>query len=133
MNEMKRLTQDTPKGASLILDNPKTDEEAREQVRIKFMDALNILAAYERTGLTPEEVAALVRAESEGRLYIAQYKEGDTVYRINTNKRDQRYGVHEEQITAVDVIVYVNGIIRPPEDLFHDKEAAEAALREEEK
>jgi hypothetical protein len=65
---MERITQDTPKGASLILDNPKTDEEAREQVRIRFMDALNILAAYERTGKTPEEVAALVQAESERRI-----------------------------------------------------------------
>lgn len=90
------------------------------------------LKAYEDTGKTPEEVAALVQAESDGRLYIAPYKEGDTVYRINTNKRDQRYGVHEEQVTAVDVTVYVNGIIRPLEDLFSDREAAEAALAAQE-
>lgn len=75
-----------------------------------------------------EELAALKQAEREGRLYIASYKEGDTVYRINTNKRDQRYGVHEEQVTAVDVTVHVNGIIRPLEDLLPDREAAEAAL-----
>lgn len=78
--------------------------------------------------ITIDHIAALAQAESEGRLHIAPYKEGDTIYRINANKRDQRYGVHEEQVTAVDVTVYVNGIIRPLEDLLPDREAAEAVL-----
>ena len=85
------------------------------------------LKAYEDIG-TVEEFAAYKQAESEGRLRIAPYKEGDTIYRINANKRDQRYGVHEERVTAVDVTVYVNGIIRPLEDLLPDREAAEAVL-----
>lgn len=56
---MERLTQHTPNGASLILDNPSNAEEARQQVTAKFMLACNRLAAYEDTGLTPDEVVAL--------------------------------------------------------------------------
>lgn len=120
-----------------IVDRIKTDTEHKRDTVLSYREshiAMNGIitdAALDDLGVTIDDITALVRAESERRLYIAQYKKGDTVYRINTNKRDQRYGVHEEQITAVDVIVYVNGIIRPSEDLFHDKEAAEAALREE--
>ena len=56
------------------------------------------LKEYEDIG-TAEEFAELKQAKSEGRLHAAPYKEGDTVYRINTNKRDQRYGVHKEEVT----------------------------------
>ena len=126
MNKMERLTfegnfcdiakcEDTPGGSFCeygYCDQRRVWERLKE---------------YEDIG-TVEKFAELAQAESEGRLYIAPYKEGDTVYRINTNKRDQRYGVHEEKVTAVDVTVYVNGIIRPLEDLLPDREAAEAAL-----
>ena len=56
---MNRLTQHTPTGASLILDEPKNDAEAREQVMQKFKLAVNVLAAYEDTKLTPEEIESL--------------------------------------------------------------------------
>lgn len=131
MNKMERLTfegnfcdiarcEDTPGGS--FCEYGYCDQR-RVWERLK---------AYEDIG-TVEEFAAYKQAESEGRLHIAPYKEGDTIYRINANKRDQRYGVHEEQVKSVGVIVYINGIIRPLGDLFPDKKTAEAALREGEK
>ena len=44
---MKRLTQWTENGASLILDNPQNAEEARKQVTERFKLACNKLAALE--------------------------------------------------------------------------------------
>lgn len=61
---MKRLTQHTAKGASLILDNPKNEIEARKQLMDKFKIAVEKLATYEDTGLEPFEVATL-KAENE--------------------------------------------------------------------
>ncbi len=62
---MERLTQHTPNGASLILDNPGNADEARQQVTAKFMLACNRLAAYEDTGLSPEEVALYVKCQAQ--------------------------------------------------------------------
>ncbi len=56
---MERLTQHTPNGASLILDNPGNADEARQQVTAKFMLACNRLAAYEDTGLMPGDIKDL--------------------------------------------------------------------------
>lgn len=138
---MERITQDTPKGASLILGDPKTDEEAREQVRIRFMDALNILAAYERTGLTPEEVAALVKAESD-KIFSAidtmilranelnRISENNDVSPIEAGRASwERRGI----LSSLKTITETTGIIQF-EDLFEcGNEAAEAALREGDK
>jgi hypothetical protein len=41
---------------------------------------INALAAYEDTGLTPEEVAELAKAKADGRLVVLPCKVGDTVY-----------------------------------------------------
>ena len=43
----KRLTQITPTGAALILDNPKNDQEARIQLMKKYKLAIAKLAMYE--------------------------------------------------------------------------------------
>ena len=63
-----RLTQWTPTGASLILDEPKDEIEARGQLMRQFKLAVNKLAAYEDTGLTPEEVAELAQMRRDGQL-----------------------------------------------------------------
>lgn len=44
---MNRLMQMTSKGAGLILDNPKSEEEARKQVYDKTLIAFNKLFRYE--------------------------------------------------------------------------------------
>lgn len=53
---MNRLTKRTQKGAALKLDNPRTEKEARKQLHDKYLLAIEKLAAYEDTGLTPEEI-----------------------------------------------------------------------------
>lgn len=53
---MNRLTKRTQKGAALKLDNPKTEKEAIKQLHDKYLLAIEKLAAYEDTGITPEEI-----------------------------------------------------------------------------
>lgn len=53
---MNRLTKRTQKGAALKLDNPRTEKEARKQLHDKYLLAIEKLAAYEDTGLTPDEI-----------------------------------------------------------------------------
>jgi len=62
-----RLTEHTPNGASLKLDNPRNDSEAREQLMAKWKIAVNKLAAYEDIGLSPEQVAELVKEANNGK------------------------------------------------------------------
>ncbi len=57
----QRFTQRTPEGASLILDNPRNDFEAAEQIQKKFKEALNLLADFEDLEFAPEEIATDVK------------------------------------------------------------------------
>ena len=65
-------------------------------------DALNRLAVYEDTGLTPERVQELARAESEGRLVVLPCKVGSSLYHVGESDGDadiaeyhivHRYGI----------------------------------------
>jgi hypothetical protein len=56
---MERLTEHTPKGAALKLNSPSSDLEAREQLMAMYPIAINKLAAYEDTGLSPEQAHTL--------------------------------------------------------------------------
>lgn len=53
---MKRMTQKTEKGFVIKLNNPKNEKEAKDQLMKMFAVAVNKLAAYEDTGLEPEEI-----------------------------------------------------------------------------
>ena len=59
-------------------------DSAELQINLKFdelnrvTDALNRLAAYEDSGLSPEEVQELAQAKADGRLVILPCKVGDT-------------------------------------------------------
>jgi hypothetical protein len=44
------------------------------------------LAAYEDSGLSPEEVQELAKAKADGRLVVLPCKVGDTVYEANKNR-----------------------------------------------
>ena len=63
-------------------------DSAELQLNLEFdelnrvTDALNRLAAYEDTGLTPEEVQKMARAKAEGRLVVLPCKAGDTIWKI---------------------------------------------------
>ena len=55
---MERLTERTPKGAALKLNNPSNEHEAREQLIAAYKVAIDKLADYEdleeANGLNPE-------------------------------------------------------------------------------
>lgn len=53
---MERLTQKTEKGFVIKLNNPKNEKEAKDQLMKMFAAVVNKLAAYEDTGLEPEEI-----------------------------------------------------------------------------
>ena len=44
------------------------------------IEKLNLLAEYEDTGLTPQEIIELAEAEKQGRLLVLPCKEGTTIY-----------------------------------------------------
>lgn len=56
---MERLTQETVKGASLIISVNQSESSAKAELMQKFRQAVDRLAAYERTGLAPEEIEKL--------------------------------------------------------------------------
>ena len=55
---MERLTEKTETGAALKLNAPRTEQEARDQLMAAYEVAINRLAAYEDTGITPEQITA---------------------------------------------------------------------------
>lgn len=85
---MERLTQETPKGASLILREDQCEADARKELMQKFRVAVERLAAYERIGLMPEEVAELkenneLPGETVEVLIVPNIKPGDLLYEID--------------------------------------------------
>ena len=64
---MKRLTVKTLKGVAVKLDEPASEQEAREQLMRKFSDVCEKLAHYEDL-------------EESGRLVVLPCKVGETVY-----------------------------------------------------
>lgn len=89
--------------------------------------AVTRLAAYEDTGKTPEEVAALVQAESEGRVDIHPCTEGTAVYVIREVRNHYLEPYHYE----IQVMAYKKYMLKNyGKTVFLEKGAAEAALRE---
>ena len=107
------------------------------------------LAAYEDTGLEPEEIAkaqkgmqaalalaceaqAYRNAEKEGRLVVLPCKVGDTVYRLITPK-DAPAVICEKPIRTVGEAANLVGWLgkkRPLISVFASREEAERALEE---
>ena len=102
----------------------------------RFAEGMEQFAAYEDTGLTPEQVAAYAKAEAEGRMIMLPCKVGDMVWDTE--------GLTEEptnhMVLAFDVLrslntMYLSGgqAIRIGElgkTVFLTREEAEAALKE---
>lgn len=66
VNDMERLTRRIGNSIDFVAGKGYANMSHEDGVRLLFKR----LAAYENTGKTPEEVAALVQAESEGRLVV---------------------------------------------------------------
>lgn len=108
--------------------------------------AFDKLAAYEETGLAPEEVAALAKVKDEGRLVELPCKVGDTVYEITQGYCDDEdcpdeyhdY-VDDVYVDEISYHVFDTGEIEIKlndylhlEDAFLTREAAEAAQKAKE-
>jgi len=55
-------------------------EKLKQEREVKDNEAITRLAEYEGSGLSPEEVQELAKAEAEGRLVVLPCKVGDAVY-----------------------------------------------------
>ena len=81
---MERLTARTENGNAYLV-NVKPDEQEVDSPYKNtlqcILDCFERLAAYEDTGLDPEEVAEMARAKADGRLVVLPCKVGDTVYK----------------------------------------------------
>ena len=107
------------------------------------------LAAYEDTGLTPEDIlciratqritperlAEIVRAEFDGRLVILPCKVGDTVYRIVRHRVNvSGYRMEWEWETIVEAVPFRIGMVDAiGKTVFLTRAEAEAALKGETK
>jgi len=81
----ERLTERSPKNGMAYLINVKQNEQVVESPYPNtlrcIMDSFNRLAAYEDSGLSPEEVQELAKAKADGRLVVLPCKVGDSIYR----------------------------------------------------
>ena len=140
---MKRLTKYLASGAAGY-NYPAdcyggNDCNARVAKSAYRQTCVDRLAAYEDTGLTPEEIEAmqhtlseyhkvadpLLRAQADGRLVVLPCKVGDTVYRIfNPPSREPVISAH----TLMSVDYIVRWIDKFGKTVFLTREEAENAL-----
>lgn len=116
------------------------------------IDVIKKLAAYEDTGLEPEQIAEYlnatdeyVRASEEGRLIVLPCKVGDTVYLLERfcdgsigdcdswvsceECDDYKQQIYPRRIVSVDAAFAVIGMLG--KTVFLTREEAEAALKGE--
>ena len=136
---MERLTMHTPDnfGYAEHQLKPGVDEQ----------DAVSRLAAYENTGLEPEEITAnyqvlaniagaiksvgidrlveLAEADKDGRLAVLPCKVGNAVYQIFTTNGERRIASY--RMSSIDVMLTRKNEFG--KTVFLTREAAEAALK----
>ena len=80
----ERLTERSPKNGMAYLINVKQNEQVVESPYPNtlrcIMDSFDRLAAYEDSGLSPDEVQELAKAKADGRVMMLPCKPGDKVY-----------------------------------------------------
>jgi hypothetical protein len=112
----------------------KRKQELFEMREVKDNEAITRLAAYEDSGLSPEEVQELAKAKADGRLVELPVKVGDTIYfPDHYNKRvDSRLITGIRQNTS-GTWQAIGGLLCFPfssfgVSIFLTREAAEKAL-----
>ena len=96
-------------------------------------EAINRLAEYEDSGLSPEEVQELAQAKADGRLKILPAKPGDIIYRpaaLQVCWVITKVEIYEDEIVFIDDS---DNIFRPDDigkTVFLTREEAEATLKE---
>ena len=136
---IKRLTERDEYGNADIIGV----DSAELQLNLEFdelnrvTDALNRLAGYEDSGLSPQEVRELAKAKAEGRLVALPCKAGDTIWKIKAVfsyfSKPMEDRVERIIITNSEILVYctsgtkfsVNSIGKI---VFLTREEAEKAL-----
>ena len=106
------------------------DENGKAWANINRI-ALEQLAAYEDSGLSPEEVQELAKAKADGRLKILPAKPGDIIYRpaaLQVCWVITKVEIYEDGIVFIDDS---DNIFRPDDigkTVFLTKEEAKKAL-----
>ena len=80
-NEIVYHNPNDPEGMYNILDLAECLYSGGEAEAGILMEISRRLAAYEDSGLSPEEVQEVAKAKAEGRLVVLPVKVGDTIYR----------------------------------------------------
>jgi hypothetical protein len=101
-------------------------------------EAINRLAAYEDSGLSPEEVQEFAKAKADGRLVVLPCKVGDTVYwrsRFGSVASGKVSGVRLTKHFGIDLQIESeekpnSSVWREMEKVFLTREAAEKAIAE---
>jgi len=112
------------------------DKDVADLIEVKsdfdgLTEAINRLAAYEDSGLSPEQVQELAQAKAEGRLYNLPLKPGDTIYRPEALQFCwviTKVEIYEDEIVFIDDS---DNIFRPDDigkTVFLTREEAEKAL-----
>ena len=118
--------------------NSNGDVASHVDPKKRHMLFVNRLAAYEDSGLSPEEVQKMARAKAEGRLVVLLCKVGDTVYVI-IDSVDIPY-VRQEKVIAIEfwnkngaITLFIRtpyGLFEFGKTVFLTREAAEKAIAE---
>lgn len=139
---MERLTQWFGAGSDRVFGlNPELEEKYTAGELIDVL--LKRVAAYEDTGLEPERVAELAKAEQDCRLLVLPCKTGDTIYQLREKRHAQGVGISPRIVSCAHV--WSNGnytlshqgmTICTKKDLgktwFLTREEAEATLKSKE-
>ncbi len=124
-----------PKMNETIKDLLRRSDEPMDLYVVARLEELEAkLKAYEDTGLTPEEVAELVKAKEGGRLVVLPCKKGDVLWSFYNWPREGIYSFCVTATSMLDGVSMLNtdkvGVI-PTSDVgktvFLTREEAEAA------
>jgi hypothetical protein len=116
-----------PEGMYNILDLAECLYSGGEAEAGILMEISRRLAAYEDSGLSPDEVQELAKAKADGRLMVLPCKVGDTVYAIhNIPNSDKKVMVEVQADLFFIVLSTCEG--RFGKTVFLTREAAEKAL-----
>lgn len=152
------LTNMKPKLLDVILNGPTLISVSKNVLRSIIRQLYSVLAAYEDTGLTPEQCAEyakadregryivlrdaeqegikrlreLAEADKEGRIVVLPCKVGDTVYKVITIQA-QKPVMLETRVKTLGQAADVSQLIGKKNkviNIFLTREQAEAALKE---
>jgi hypothetical protein len=125
----KKIFDDGTIGLKNILDIEEinwSDADGKNKESTYCGKAIDRLAAYEDTGLTPEETEDIAKAKADGRLVVLPCKVGDTVWLVSCDCLNRPSWITENNF-EYGMLPHIGKTI------FLTREEAEAARKEQEK